>query len=122
MLETWMLTSSYPAIRNYVARKLKNILTEKHDLIITIINSFRTVDDSYIHIGLYEAVYGAIATIDDAQLSDDVSKILFEIHYSSKRAPQDLMVRHWTLKIFEYAHHLNANSTHFITGTLVAIL
>lgn len=111
MIETWMLTSSYPAIRNYVARKLKNILTENQDLIITIINSFRTVDDSYIHIGLYEAVYGAIATIDDAKLSDDVSKNLFEIHYSGKRAPQDLMVRHWTLKIFEYTYHLNTNST-----------
>lgn len=111
MIETWMLTSSYPAIRNYVARKLKNILTEHSDLINIIINSFRAVDDSYVHIGLYEAVYGAIATIDNAKLSDEVSKKLFEFHYSSKRAPRDLMVRHWTLKIFEYAHHLNANST-----------
>ena len=29
MLETWMLTSSYPAIRNYVARKYKKYINGK---------------------------------------------------------------------------------------------
>lgn len=107
----WMLTSSYPAIRDYVKRKLKELLSENKDIVIGLIRDFSSVDDGYIHIGLYESVYGAIATIDDSILAETISQELLRIHYSDAQSPQNLMVRYWTLKIFEYTKHLNDAST-----------
>lgn len=110
LVETWMLSSSYPYIRSYVVRKLKEMLVDNKQYIIKSIDAFQDVDDPYIHIGLYSSIYGSIVYLDDQELAENVSRLLYHIHYEDGNAPIDLMVRYWTLKIFEYTFHINPSS------------
>ena len=105
-VETWMLSASYPYLRAYVMRKVKSLLSEHPDQTEYVLEKYHAVDDPYILSGLYAAVYGTVVSEDDADFSRLVSEHLYAYHYGEGgKAPQDLMVRHWTLKIFELAAH-----------------
>ena len=103
-VEIWMLSASYPYLRAYVMREVKNLLTENPCQTEYVIKKFHAVDDPYILWGLYAAVYGVI--VDKADFSRGVAEQILSYHYGEAgKAPQDLMVRHWTLKILELANH-----------------
>ena len=105
-VEIWMLGSSYPYLRAYIMRKVKSLLSEHPDQMKYILEKFHSVDDPYILWGLYAAVYGTMVSEGNADFSRLVSECLYAYHYGENgTAPQDLMVRHWTLKIFEFAAH-----------------
>ena len=105
-VEIWMLSASYPYLRAYVMRKVKNLLSEHPRQTKYVIEKFHAVDDPYILWGLYAAVYGVIVSVDKADFSRGVAEQILSYHYGEVgKAPQDLMVRHWTLKILELANH-----------------
>ena len=105
-VEIWMLSASYPYLRAYVMRKVKNLLSENPCQTEYVINKFHAVDDPYILWGLYAAVYGVIVSVDKADFSRVIAEKILSYHYGEAgKAPQDLMVRHWTLKILELANH-----------------
>ena len=106
MVEIWMLSASYPFVRSYVIRKVKELLCKNPVMVEKMIEKFHSVDDPYILEGLYAAVYGTVVSEDRADFSKKVSEQIYTCHYGEEgKAPQDLMVRHWTLKIFELAAH-----------------
>jgi len=106
MVEIWMLSASYPYVRAYVIRRVKSLLCEHPNLAEKMIDVFHAVDDPYILEGLYSAVYGVVVSEDKADYSKVISEKIYVFHYGEDgKAPQDLMVRHWTLKIFELAFH-----------------
>ena len=110
MVEIWMLSASYPYLRAYVMRKVKSLLTEYPEQTEYILEKFHAVDDPYILGGLYAAVYGTVVSEDNADFSRLVSERLYAYYYGENgKAPQDLMVRHWTLKIFELAFHQDSS-------------
>ena len=105
-VEIWMLSASYPYLRAYVMRKVKNTLSEHPNQTKYVLEKFHTVDDPYILSGLYAAVYGVIVSVDKADFSRGIAEQIYSYHYGEVgRAPQDLMVRFWTLKILELANH-----------------
>lgn len=105
-VEIWMLSASYPYLRAYVMRKVKNTLSEHPNQTEYVLEKFHAVDDPYILSGLYAAVYGVIVSVDEADFSRGIAEQIYSYHYGEVgRAPQDLMVRHWTLKILELANH-----------------
>lgn len=105
-IEIWMLSSSYPYLRAYMIRKVKELLAKNPDKTKIMIEKFHSVDDAYVLEGLYAAVYGVVISEDKADFSRVIAEKLYNYHYGDGgKAPQDLMVRHWTLKIFELAAH-----------------
>lgn len=106
MVEIWMLSASYPYVRAYMIRRVKALLCEHPDLAAKMIDKFHSVDDPYILEGFYAAIYGSVVSEDRAEFSKSISEQIFVCHYGGDgKAPQDLLVRHWTLKIFELAAH-----------------
>lgn len=105
-VEIWMLSTSFPYLRAYMMRKVKELLSEHADKTNEMIVKFHAVNDPYILSGLYTAVYGVIVSVDKADFSRGVAEQILSYHYGEAgKAPQDLMVRHWTLKILELANH-----------------
>lgn len=105
IVEIWMLAASYPYLRAYVIRKVKGLLCDNPEMAVKMIDIFHDVDDPYILEGLYAAIYGAVVFVDRVDYSRSICEKLYAYHYEENRAPQDLMVRHWTLKVFELAAH-----------------
>ena len=105
-VEIWMLSTSFPYLRAYMMRKVKELLSEHADKTNEMIVKFHAVNDPYILSGLYTVVYGVIVSVDKADFSRGVAEQILSYHYGEAgKAPQDLMVRHWTLKILELANH-----------------
>lgn len=111
MIECWMLTSSYPHVRNYLIRKIKHQLGENNEFILQLIDCFHDVNDPYIMQGLYSSIYGVLLNTRKADLALDISKRIISYHYPERGiAPNDYVLRHWTLKILEYGSHIARNS------------
>lgn len=105
-VEIWMLSTSFPYLRAYMMRKVKDILSEHADKTKEMIVKFHAVNDPYILSALYAAVYGVIVSVDKGDFSRGIAEQILSYHYGEAgKAPQDLMVRHWTLKILELANH-----------------
>ncbi|MFC2325778.1 MAG: trypsin-like peptidase domain-containing protein [Prevotella histicola] len=105
-VEIWMLSTSFPYLRAYMMRKVKELLSEHADKTNEMIVKFHAVNDPYILSGLYTVVYGVIVSVDKADFSRGIAEQILSYHYGEAgKAPQDLMVRHWTLKILELANH-----------------
>ena len=110
IIETWMLSSSYPYLRAYLIRQITRNLLKNPYIAHKLIELFYSVDDPYILEGLYAAVYGVAVKVDRAPFSQKISSLLYTRHYDENgKAPQDLMVRHWTLKLFEFAAHQDSS-------------
>lgn len=110
LLETWMLSASYPYLRAYFLRKLKALMEQYSSLVEILIEGFYDVNDPYILAGLYAAIYGVVVAKDDPEYTKRISERIYKYHYPEPgRAPNDIRVRHWTLKIIELGHHQDPN-------------
>lgn len=106
VIQTWMLSSSFPYLRTYIIRKIKKLLDKYSYESLGLIEKFHMVDDPYILEGLYAAIYGVMVNQNNAVFSRPIAESLYAYHYTKDgKAPRDLMVRYWTLKIFELAAH-----------------
>lgn len=115
MVEIWMLTSSHPQIRHNIIRRIKKRLEHNTHLCETEIKNFHNVDDGYLLRGLFAAIYGVLLCKRDNKLTEDIAKSVYELLYQRPElVPQDIEVRHWTLKILEYAHSVNNISGYWI--------
>ena len=104
----WMLSSSHPKFRAIIIRKLRNILQIRQTLILWLIKMFEDINDPYVLAGLYCAVCGVVLTSRDKELPSQIAGHIYKHYYESyETVPQDLIVRQWTLKIIEYAYHLD---------------
>ncbi len=106
VIQTWMLSSSFPYLRTYIIRRIKDLLENYPNNTLELIEKFYTVNDPYILEGLYSAIYGVMVNQGNAVFSRPIAERLYTYHYTEDcKAPKDLMVRYWTLKIFELAAH-----------------
>lgn len=110
-LEVWLLTSSHPQLRYNVLRRIQRILTDNHELSIALVDKFHEVNDPYVAQGIYAAIYGMLLKVRDKSIANQLSDKIYQYHYSSPELiPQDVITRKWTLKILEFANHLDANN------------
>ncbi len=105
----WLLTSSYPEFRAYITRCLV-LLFGDISVFCKANDSFVDVDDPYILQGMYEAVYGA-ALMAGSKYVAEIAKIVFATQYADGKVPTDLLVRSWTLRLFDLAYSLDASSS-----------
>ena len=98
----WCCASSHPVIRAHAKRKLCRILCNHRNLFEMMIRDFHSVNDSYILEGLYNAIYGALLLLQEVDLSNMVSLLIYDYHFQDKQPIEDVRVREWLLKILLY--------------------
>ena len=95
----WCCASSHPVIRAHAKRKLCRILCNHSDLFEVLIHDFHSVKDTYVLDGLYNAVYGTLLLLQNVELSNMVSLLIYDYHFQDKQPVEDVRVREWLLKI-----------------------
>ena len=112
--ECWLLSASYPSVRFPVIRFIVNQLEaiNNTDVVVFLINKFKDVDDPYILQGLCSAIYGYIVRkrVTDMRISKSVKETFYP---RKKCAPNDFVLRYWTLKILEWQSHLAGNDSYW---------
>lgn len=115
VFEVWLLSASYPSVRFPALRHIVNQLekTDSVDEVLYLMSVFKNVNDPYVLQGLYAAIYGYIVRKRNSNLS--ISKIIVEMLYPKHgQAPNDFVLRHWTLKILEWQWHLSGDKTYWM--------
>ena len=64
-----------------------------------LIHDFHSVKDTYVLDGLYNAVYGTLLLLQNVELSNMVSLLIYDYHFQDKQPVEDVRVREWLLKI-----------------------
>ena len=114
VFEVWLLSASYPSVRFPALRHIVNQLeeTDTVDEVLYLMSVFKDVNDPYVLQGLYAAIYGYIVRKRSCNLS--ISKVIVEMLYPKHgQAPNDFVLRHWTLKILEWQRHLSCDDTYW---------
>ena len=114
VFECWLLSASYPSVRFPVIRFIVNQLETLNDtnVVVYLIDKFKDVDDPYIQQGLCSAIYGYIVRkrVADMQISRSVKENFYP---KEKCAPNDFVLRYWTLKILEWQSHLAGDDSYW---------
>ena len=108
VLETWLLSSSYPELRAVVIRNIVELFVATPEVAVETCKLFSGCDDDYVNEGLYCAAYGMALRLHDADVVGKLGEAVYELVYKDvAHIPDNLMVRMWTMKILERAHSLN---------------
>lgn len=114
VFECWLLSASYPSVRFPVIRFIVNQLEIQNDtnVVVYLIDKFKDVDDPYILQGLSSAIYGYTVRkrVTDMQISKSVKETFYP---KEKCAPNDFVLRYWTLKILEWQYHLTGDDSYW---------
>lgn len=116
-LLVWSCASSHPVIKAHAKRKLCRILCNHSDLFELLICKFHSTKDTYVLDGLYNAIYGALLLLQDVDLSNTVSLLIYDYHFQSKQPVEDVRVREWLLKILLFTKTQDGGIDQFSKAT-----
>lgn len=106
LLYSWMCTSTHPYVRGRLLRKLVQLFDKNHQLALDAIEYFCDCNDTYVTQVITCAVYGHILRSRDVEESKIIAEAILEKFYPGDTAPDDLLVRQWTMLSIQYADYI----------------
>lgn len=112
----WMCTSPHPEIRGRALRKLVYVLDEQPSLASYVLAHFYNCNDPYVIQVCTCALYGHLLRRRDTKECNAMAKDILHYFYSERSAPEDVLIRQWTLLILLFTDELNGNH-HYASQT-----
>lgn len=113
VLLCWMCTSPHPYVRGAVMRKLVEIFCNKTQMAHFALNKFFDCNDPYVVQVITCAIYGYLLRKRDATEAAKIADLILQFFYQDHKAPEDILVRQWTMLTLALADELNGISTYF---------
>lgn len=113
ILLCWMCTSPHPYVRGAVMRKLVEIFCNKTQMALFAINEFFDCNDPYVVHVITCAIYGYLLRKRDATGAAKIADLILRFFYQDHKAPEDILVRQWTMLTLALADELNGTNTYF---------
>ena len=113
ILLCWMCTSPHPYVRGVVMRKLVEIFGNKPQMALFALNEFFDCNDPYVVQVVTSAIYGYLLRKHDATDAAKIADLILRFFYQDHKAPEDILVRQWTMLTLDLADKLNGMNTHF---------
>lgn len=113
VLLCWMCTSPHPYVRGAVMRKLVEIFCNKTQMAHFALNEFFDCNDPYVVQVITCAIYGYLLRKRDATEAAKIADLILQFFYQDHKAPEDILVRQWTMLTLALADELNGISTYF---------
>lgn len=113
VLLCWMCTSPHPYVRGAVMRKLVEIFCNKTQMALFALNEFFDCNDPYVVQVITCAIYGYLLRKRDATEAAKIADLILQFFYQDHKAPEDILVRQWTMLTLALADELNGINTHF---------
>lgn len=112
ILLSWICTSPHPYLRAKVLRKLVGIFDKNPSMALFAISEFFDCNDPYVVQVVTCAIYGHLLRSRDAKLGSDIAEMILQFFYKDHKAPEDILVRQWTMQILLFVDELNHNSNY----------
>ena len=113
ILLCWMCTSPHPYVRGVVMRKLVEIFGNKPQMALFALNEFFDCNDPYVVQVVTSAIYGYLLRKHDATDAAKIADLILRFFYQDHKAPEDILVRQWTMLTLDLADKLNGINTYF---------
>lgn len=113
VLLCWMCTSPHPYVRGAVMRKLVEIFCNKTQMAHFALNEFFDCNDPYVVQVITCAIYGYLLRKRDATEAAKIADLILQFFYQDHKAPEDILVRQWTMLTLALADELNGISIYF---------
>lgn len=113
ILLCWMCTSPHPYVRGAVMRKLVEIFCNKTQMALFALNEFFDCNDPYVVQVITCAIYGYLLRKRDSTEAAKIADLILHFFYQDHKAPEDILVRQWTMLTLALADELNGINTHF---------
>lgn len=113
ILLCWMCTSPHPYVRGAIMRKLVEIFGTKPRMAFFALSEFFDCNDQYVVQVVTCAIYGYLLRKRDAPEAVKIADLILQSFYQDHKAPQDILVRQWTMLTLALADELSGTNTHF---------
>lgn len=113
ILLCWMCTSPHPYVRGAIIRKLVEIFGKKPSMALFALNEFFDCNDPYVVQVVTCAIYGHLLRKRDEKEASEIANMILQFLYQDHKAPEDILVRQWTMLTLALADDLNGTKTHF---------
>lgn len=106
ILLCWMCTSPHPYVRGVIMRKLVEIFDNKPQMALFALNEFFDCNDPYVVQVVTSAIYGYLLRKHDATEAAKIADLILQFFYQDHKAPEDILVRQWTMLTLALADEL----------------
>lgn len=113
ILLCWMCTTPHPFVRGKILRRLVALFEEKSCMALFALDNFYDCNDPYVVQVLTCALYGYLLRKHDAKARAEIAEKLLQYFYNDKKAPEDILVRQWTMMALSLADELNDGGQFF---------
>ena len=113
ILLCWMSTSPHPYVRGAIMRKLVEIFGKKPSMALFALNEFFDCNDPYVVQVVTCAIYGHLLRKRYEKEASEIANMILRFLYQDHKAPEDILVRQWTMLTLALADDLNGIKTHF---------
>lgn len=112
ILLCWMCTSPHPYVRGAIIRKLVEIFGKKPSMALFALNKFFDCNDPYVVQAVTCAIYGHLLRKRDEKEASEIANMILQFLYQNNKAPEDILVRQWSIQALALADELNETNTH----------
>ena len=102
----WLLSSSYPVVRDRVTRIVTYMLNIDTSFAARLLEQFKDVKDLYVLERLLCAIYGSILLSEDNEYIKDVANSVISSVFKKEIVPPHIHLRHYARLIVERAYCL----------------
>lgn len=103
LMLSWMCTSPHPFVRGKVLRKLVALFDENTSMALFALDEFHDCNDPYVVQVCICAIYGHLLRKHDAKEGAEVAEKILQYFYQDNKAPDDILVRQWSMLILALA-------------------
>lgn len=101
----WMTSSSNRKVRDQATKSAIRLLAAYPHLLAPVLKKFDDADDLYVRERLYAIAYGVVTNVDDKQILEEISNLVWEKIFSGKRPTPHILLRDYARGIMEYSLH-----------------
>lgn len=112
ILLCWMCTSPHPYVRGAIIRKLVEIFGKKPSMAFLALNKFFDCNDPYVVQAVTCAIYGHLLRKRDEKEASEIANMTLQFLYENNKAPEDILVRQWSIQALALADELNGTNVH----------
>jgi hypothetical protein len=106
----WMCTSTHPFIRGRVLRKLVSLFDKAPDLSQEALELFASCNDMCVVEIIVCSIYGHLLRNRNKKECARIAELILKLFYAEGKAPNDILVRQWTMLILQYADYLDKDN------------
>ncbi|MGS4347127.1 AVAST type 2 anti-phage system protein Avs2 [Myroides odoratus] len=105
----WLLASTHRKLRDQTTKALVNLLEQQPEALISILKTFKNIDDLYILERIYAVAYGCVLRTEKIESVNKIANTVYSYVFKNGTPPNHILLRDYARNIVEYAIYLNPN-------------